>query len=154
MKTVAILLICVAVASASCNVAKHKTPVASDQPVPDGKTAQGLIGEGEQPVNPTPPPDKPIDKNQPAIQNDAAVLEKEKKMFVQIAFEHAKKTVEIKNPENAKVDRKDGLVIVTFPYPYPVIPNRPYPPYPGPDFLARVTIERKSGKILEFRFEQ
>jgi hypothetical protein len=151
MKTVAILLICVAVAGASCN-AKSKTPVAGDQPVRDGKTAQGLTGEGERP--PTPSLEKPIDKNPPTVQNDAVVVEKENKMFVQIAFEHAKKTVEIKNPENAKVERKDGLVIVTFPYPYPVIPNRPHPPYPGPDFLARVTIERKSGKILEFRFEQ
>jgi hypothetical protein len=85
---------------------------------------------------------------------DVSVGEKEK--YVKIAYEHAKKLMEIKDPSIATVEWKENVVIVTFPIPEEDIKRPPPrfegdkpPRYPGPDYIARVEIDRKTGKVLK-----
>lgn len=67
--------------------------------------------------------------------------------FVRIAFERAKEAMEITDMRTATIEYKDNIAIVTFPFPRQTMGERPS--YPGPDYLARVKIDRVTGNVLE-----
>jgi hypothetical protein len=67
--------------------------------------------------------------------------------FIHIAFEEARKVMEVSDPRSAVVKYDGSTAIVTFPFPRENSPGRPQSP--GPDYLARVKIHRQTGKILE-----
>ena len=71
----------------------------------------------------------------------------EKRRLISIAFDRAKDVMEIKDASTATVEYTENIAVVTFPFPRPKIGDRPS--YPGPDYLARVKIDRSNGNILE-----
>lgn len=73
--------------------------------------------------------------------------EMEKEKYVRLAFEGARKVMEINDFSNAKIEYESNVVIVTFPFPCKTDSSRPPPP--GPDYLARVKFNRQTGQIIE-----
>lgn len=83
------------------------------------------------------------------LEHDATipVVDEERSRFVRIAFDRAKEAMEITDTSTATVEYKDNIAIVTFPFPRQTMGDRL--PYPGPDYLARVKIDRATGNVLE-----
>lgn len=75
------------------------------------------------------------------------VADGERRRFVGIAFDRAKEGMKIADTSTALVEYKDNIVVVTFPFPYRMVDGRP--PYPGPEYIARVKIDRNTGNVLE-----
>lgn len=71
----------------------------------------------------------------------------EKNRLISIAFNRAKEVMEIKDKSTATVEYTDNIAVITFPFPRLEAGDRP--PYPGPDYLARIKIDRNTGNILE-----
>ena len=72
--------------------------------------------------------------------------------FVRVAFEGASKVMAIPDLSSAKVELHEKTVFVTFPFNPKKQDGRPPPP--GPDYLARVKIDRHTGEILEILVAQ
>ncbi|MDR0993152.1 MAG: hypothetical protein LBN38_01080 [Verrucomicrobiota bacterium] len=75
------------------------------------------------------------------------VAVEERYRFVRIAFDRTKEGMEIADTSAASVEYKGNIAVVTFPFPHQEVRGRP--PYPGPDYLARVKIDRRTGNVLE-----
>lgn len=67
--------------------------------------------------------------------------------FVRIAFEEASKVMAISDPGSATIKYENSTAVVTFPFPHKDESGRPQAP--GPDYLARVKIDKQTGKIVE-----
>jgi len=81
-------------------------------------------------------------------QNNQQGLDSGKKeYYIKLAFDKAKTVMQIKDATTATIKTNGDIVIVTFPFPHDKRVNQP--PFPDPDYLARVKIDRLSGKIIE-----
>ena len=85
--------------------------------------------------------------NMPEDNTTIPALGEEERRFVDIAFNRAKEAMEITDTSAVTVEYKDNIAIVSFPCPRHAASDQP--PYPGPDFLARVKIDRATGNVLE-----
>jgi len=88
-----------------------------------------------------------VPMNMPEHDETIPVLDEEHRRFVRIAFELAKDAMEITDTSTATVEYTDNIVTVTFPFPRQAVGDRP--PCPGPDYFARVKIDRATGNVLE-----
>ena len=85
--------------------------------------------------------------NMPEHDEAISAVDDERHHFARIAFERAKDVIEIADMSMATVEYKDNIAIVTFPFPRQTMGDQP--PYPGPDYLARVKIDRGTDNVLE-----
>lgn len=96
------------------------------------------------------------------VTNDVHNSEDNRCRYIDIAYAKAKGVRDIEKVKDiAKVEYNGDIVIVTFPIPSTEIKRPPSaiegtlsPPYPGPDFRARVTMDRHTDEILEMRVAQ
>ncbi len=90
---------------------------------------------------------KAVSMNKPVHEAATPSTNEDRAHFISIAFDRAKKMMEIANTNTAIVEYKDSMVVVTFPVLRKGGDDRP--PYPGSDYLARVKIDRNTGNVLE-----
>lgn len=94
--------------------------------------------------------------------NDVHNSEDNRGRYIDIAYAKAKGIRDIEKVKDiAKVEYTGDVVIVTFPIPSTEIKRPPSaiegtlsPPYPGPVFRVRVTMDRHTDEILEMRVAQ
>ena len=130
---------------------KGTVPVQSVRPKPGASasanrspnTTSQSLGKPLQMPNP-----KPSDET-PVVSYGTRLSPEEEQHFRLLAFDQIKNRLDIDDPAKATVDFADDVVVVTFPYPHKSPPDAPGLAYPGPDYVARVKIDRKTGGILE-----
>ncbi len=89
-------------------------------------------------------PEAPM--NMPKRKGMIPVTEEDHRL-VKIAFDRAIKVMEITDTSTATIEYTDDVAVVTFPFPTQAAGD--HPTYPGPDYLARVKIDRNTGNVLE-----